>query len=144
MIRAAIAFTFAVLACGCSSLEPAPAAPPQEQRGSALLGQTQLPPGSKVRNDDSFVMGSGDDWLGRLVLETTQDSASAYQYFLDAYPRQGWTLLSATRAKTSLLVFTRQERTATVEVADTGFGRGTLVTLTVSPKGAPPAPAKKP
>lgn len=143
MIRAAIAFTFAVLACGCATTtEPPPAAAPQQ--GSALLGQTQLPPGAKVRNDESFVMGSGDDWLGRLVLETTQDTASAYQYFLDGYPRQGWTLLSATRAKTSLLVFTRQERTATVEIAEAGFGRGTLVTLTVSPKGAPPAPAKKP
>jgi hypothetical protein len=142
MIRAAIAFAFAILACGCATPEPPPATPARQ--GSALLGQTQLPPGAKVRTDESFVMGSGDDWLGRLVLETTQDSASAYQYFLDGYPRQGWTLLSATRAKTSLLVFTRQERTATVEVAEAGFGRGTLVTLTVSPKGAPPAPVKKP
>ncbi|MGE5639839.1 MAG: hypothetical protein ACM30H_07055 [Clostridia bacterium] len=142
MIRAAIAVTFAVLACGCTTPEPPPATAPQQ--ASALLGQTQLPPGAKVRNDESFVMGSGDDWLGRLVLETTQDTASAYQYFLDGYPRQGWTLLSATRSRTSLLVFTRQERTATVEVAEAGFGRGTLVTLTVSPKGAPPAPVKKP
>ncbi|MBV8030052.1 MAG: hypothetical protein JO035_00935, partial [Betaproteobacteria bacterium] len=85
-------------------------------------------------------------WLGRIVLEAGADATAAYQFFLESYPRQGWTLLSATRGKTSLLVFTKQERTATVEVSEPALGGGALVTLTVSPKGAavPAAPARKP
>jgi len=148
MERHAIALCLVALACGCAAPGattdvPAPAQPGQQ--GPSLLGQTQLPPGSRMRTEESLVMGTGDDWLGRLVLETGQDSTGAYQFFLESYPRQGWTLLTATRAKTSLLVFTKQERTATIEVAEgAGFSRGALVTLTVTLKGVAAPPLKKP
>ena len=100
-----------------------------------------VPTGSKINNAQSLIMGSGENWVGRMVLEVKQDSAGVYNFFLDNYPAQGWTLVSAVRGKTSLLVFTKADRSATVEISDATLG-GASAVLTVSPKSTlPTAPA---
>ena len=49
--------------------------------------------------------------------------------------------MSAVRGKTSLLVFTKADRSATVEISDATLG-GSSAVLTVSPKSTlPTAPA---
>ena len=108
-----------------------------------LIGQTQLPPGSRVVHEQSLILGAGDNWVGRVLLDMGKDSMAAYTFFLEQYPQQGWTLLSATRGKTSLLVFTKQDRSATVEMHESNMLSGTLVTLTVTPKNAAVALPKK-
>ncbi len=91
---------------------------------AALLGSLPIPPGAKIISDQSLIIGSGDTWVGRLSLDVGRDVTSAYQYFLDAFQSQGWTLQSAVRSKTSLLVFTRSGRSATIEFQDTPRTRG--------------------
>jgi hypothetical protein len=107
------------------------------------MGQTQLPAGTKILYDQSLIIGSGDNWVGRVMLDMGKDSMAAYTFFLEQYPQQGWTLLSAIRGKTSLLVFTKQDRSATVEMHESNMLSGTLVTLTVTPKNAAVALPKK-
>lgn len=102
----------------------------------AMVGSI-LPTGSKINNAQSLIMGSGESWVGRMVLEVKQDSAGVYNFFLDNYPAQGWTLVSAVRGKTSLLVFTKADRSATVEISDATLG-GSAAVLTVSPKSTLP------
>ena len=109
-----------------------------------LLGQTQLPPGTKILYEQSLIMGSGDNWMGRVMLDVGKDAMAAYSYFIDQYPQQGWTLLTAIRGKTSLLVFTKQDRSATVEMSEGTLLGSTLVTLTVTPKNALVNAPKKP
>ena len=100
-----------------------------------------LPTGSKINNAQSLIMGSGENWVGRMVMEVKQDSAGVYNFFLDNYPAQGWTLVSAVRGKTSLLVFTKADRSATIEISDATLS-GSSAVLTVSPKSTlPTAPA---
>ena len=108
-----------------------------------FMGQTQLPAGTKILYDQSLIIGSGDNWVGRVLLDMGKDSMAAYTFFLEQYPQQGWSLLSATRGKTSLLVFTKQDRNATVEMNESNMLSGTLVTLTVTPKNAAIALPKK-
>ncbi|MEI6662112.1 MAG: hypothetical protein WCL01_08295 [Comamonadaceae bacterium] len=108
-----------------------------------FMGQTQLPAGTKILYDQSLIIGSGDNWVGRVLLDMGKDSMAAYTFFLEQYPQQGWTLLSAIRGKTSLLVFTKQDRSATVEMNESNMLTGTLVTLTVTPKNAAVALPKK-
>lgn len=99
---------------------------------------SQIPPGgAKILYDKSLIIGSGDNWMGRVVVDLSQGQAGAYNYFLEEYPKQGWTLVSAVRGKNGLLVFTKGERTATVEVGEgSGIGSGSGIVLTVSPKGS--------
>jgi hypothetical protein len=112
-----------------------------------LIANTQLPAGAKINHSQSLIMGSGENWVGRVVLELGQNPNAAYNFFLEQYPQQGWTLVSAVRGKTSLLVFTKADRSATVELTEAGVMGGSQAILTVSPKStlpAPPAPGAAP
>lgn len=111
---------------------------------SELITSNQLPGGSKINITQSMIMGSGSNWFGRMVLELPS-SNDAYGFFLEQYPQQGWTLISAVRGKTSLLVFSRPDRSATIEMTDgTGLNSSNAV-LTISPKSTLPAqPAPTP
>lgn len=108
-----------------------------------LIANTQLPAGAKINHSQSLIMGSGENWVGRVVLELNQNSNAAYNFFLDQYPQQGWTLVSAVRGKTSLLVFTKADRSATVELAEGGMLGGSLAMLTVTPKSTLPVPSTR-
>lgn len=114
--------------------------------GVEQFGRTPLPVGTKVRTADSLILGVGDNWLGRAVFEVPTDGQAAFGFFADQFPRQGWTAVSAMRGKKSLLVFTRADRSATLEMEEGGLFGHAVVTMTVSPmpsaaNGSAPAQA---
>ena len=120
-----------------------------DMSGADLLGQTQLPPGARILHEQSLVIGTGENWVGRVVMDSARDTTSAYSYFLENYPSQGWTLLSAIRAKSSVLVFNKGERNVTIEIQEGNplAGGSAIVILTLAPRNvnvALPAVAKKP
>lgn len=139
-----------MLACllvACASSAPAPSvglgADGQVQNANQLLGQLSLPPRARLLSDQSLIIGSGDNWVGRVVLDVGRNLDAAYAFFLETYPAQGWTVVSAVRGKTSLLVLTRQERTATLEMMDGGVLGSSLIALTMAPRNAPVVSPKK-
>ncbi|MFM2263008.1 MAG: hypothetical protein RI959_1684 [Pseudomonadota bacterium] len=109
-----------------------------------LLGQLPLPPGSVIRADQSLIIGAGDNWVGRVVLDVGRDFDAAYRFFLETYPAQGWTVVSAVRGKNSFMVMTRQERTATFEMVDGGMLAASVVSMTMAPRNAAVMVPKKP
>ena len=117
-------------------------APATAAYASQLLGPMALPVGTVIRADQSLIIGSGDNWVGRVVLDVGRDLDAAYAFFLESYPAQGWTVVSAIRGKTSLMVLTRGDRTATLEMHDGGL-LGSSVVMTVAPKNANVAAPKK-
>jgi hypothetical protein len=100
------------------------------------LGRMPLPVGTKLRTAESLIFGVGEGWLGRAVFELPNDATSSYNFFAEQLPRQGWTMIASVRGKKSLLVFTRAERAATIEIEDTGLFTGSLASMTVSPAGS--------
>ena len=135
-----------VLLSACASTAPSVSLNPdgKVQNANQLLGQLSLPTGAKLLSDQSLIIGSGDSWVGRVVLDVGRDADAAYAFFLETYPAQGWTVVSAVRGKSSLLVLTRQERTATVEMTDGGILGNGLVVLTMAPRNAPVISPRKP
>jgi hypothetical protein len=116
----------------------------QVPNANQLLGQLSLPPGARLLSDQSLIIGSGDNWVGRVVLDVGRNPDTAYGFFLESYPPQGWAVVSAVRGKTSLLVLTRQERTATVELIDGGLLGTSQIVLTMAPRNATVMLPKKP
>jgi hypothetical protein len=96
----------------------------------------QMPTGAKIINERTLILGAGDAWVGRITMEVGKDTNNAYQFFMDQYPRQGWNLVTAARGANSLIVFTRGDRTATIEIRDGTLAVTPTVVLTVSPKNA--------
>ncbi|WP_019430484.1 hypothetical protein [Limnohabitans sp. Rim47] len=145
-------FLVAVLAgaglIGCASTNNTPAvgvgADGKVQNPLQLLGQLPLPPGAVIRADQSLIIGAGDNWVGRVVFDVGRDFDGAYRFFLETYPAQGWTVVSAVRGKNSFMVMTRQERTATFEMVDGGMLAGSVVSMTMAPRNAAVMVPKKP
>ncbi len=115
---------------------------------------TPIPPGAVLKPAQSLILGQGDQWVGRMVLDVGRDAAIAYKFFYDTYPARGWNLVTAVRGEVSLLVFANAERSITVEVRQGHVLGGGTVTLTATPtragatSGAPamgtPLPARRP
>ena len=109
-----------------------------------LIGQTQLPPGSRVIHEQSLILGAGDNWVGRLAVDVGRDTSAAYNFFLEQYQRTGWNLIAASRGKTSLLVFTKPDRSATIEVSEGSVLAGPNVVMTINPRSANTPAAPRP
>ena len=135
-LTTAIAST--VLLAGCSTttaLSPGPV--DSTQASGEGVGLSALPPGATLKPEQSLIIGSGEQWVGRVVATVGKDIDAAIRFFVDTYQSQGWTLISSVRGKASLLVFTKQDRTATVELTEGGMMSGGTLTLTVAPRSAP-------
>ncbi|MEN9902406.1 MAG: hypothetical protein RL651_1070 [Pseudomonadota bacterium] len=102
-----------------------------------LLGDMPLPQGSKISNDQSLILGGGPQWTGRIVISTPQGPSDTFAFFRDQFPKAGWTGISSIKAKTSILVFAKGDRTVTVEINESGTfaSGGSIVNLTAAPKG---------
>ena len=107
--------------------------------GVDQLGNTPLPVGSKMRGPESLVFGVGDNWMSRAVVELPTDTSASYNFFADQFPRQGWTLVAAVRGKKNLLVFTRADRSATIEMDEAGLLSNVVAYITISPTGTAPS-----
>jgi len=113
---------------------------------SQLLGDMPLPAGAKIMGSDSLIIGRGDGWVGRVTISALQGATDVYAFFQSEYPKAGWTTVTATKAKTSFLVFTKGERTCAVEINEGSLtGPKSIITITSSPKNANViAPTRKP
>jgi hypothetical protein len=135
-----IASTALMLMTGCTNMPMGAgrSAASVDMSGADLLAQTQLPAGARILHDQSTVIGSGNNWVGRVVIDSAREPAAAFGYFLDNYPSQGWTLLSAVRAKTSVMVFTKQDHNVTIEIQEGNVlaAGSALVILTRAPRNA--------
>jgi len=137
------------LLVGCSStpLGGAPAASASKASAQAApsqwLGGLALPAGSFILADKSLIIGAGDNWVGRAVLDVGRDADAAYSFFLDNWSAQGWTVVTTVRGRQSLLVLTRQERTLTLELVEPVLGTVTAY-LTMAPRNAAVMTPKKP
>ena len=135
-----IASTALMLMTGCTNMPMGAgrSAASVDMSGADLLAQTQLPAGAKILHEQSTVIGSGNNWVGRVVIDSAREPAAAFGYFLDNYPSQGWTLLSAVRAKTSVMVFTKQDHNVTIEIQEGNVlaAGSALVILTRAPRNA--------
>lgn len=123
--------------CASSSDSSSSGVNESQEIQSQLLGDMPLPTASKIIGADSIIIGRGDSWVGRAVLAGVQNSTDIYAFFQADYPKAGWTTVSAIKAKTSILVFTKGDRTATIELNDGSItGPKTIITITSSPKNA--------
>lgn len=102
-----------------------------------LLGDMPLPQGSKISNEQSLILGGGPQWTGRIVIVSPQGPTDTFTFFRDQFPRAGWTGISSIKAKTSILLFAKGDRTVTVEINEAGTFQsgGSMVALTAAPKG---------
>jgi hypothetical protein len=140
---APLVLTALLSACAATPLS-SPGEGAKAVQSGEVMGQNALPAGAVLKPAQSLIMGAGDQWVGRVVADVGRDTELAYRFFLESYPAQGWTLVSAVRGKTSLIVLTRQDRTATVELSEGSLLSSGTAVLTVSPRNAQVSAPRRP
>ena len=100
-----------------------------------LFNQMPLPKDARISPDKSLILGEGDNWAGRIELSSSMEPLEASAFFVNEYPKHGWQLISSTKAKLSILVFTGSSRTLTLEITEGGpLAAKSMIVLTVAPK----------
>jgi len=135
----ALAFFLAAILGACASSGDSPTGTAEEiqEVQSQLLGDMPLPQGARLAGADSIIIGRGNEWVGRAVVNALQGATDVYAFFQSEYPKAGWTTVSAVKAKSSILVFTKGDRTCTIEIVDGSLGGPkSVIIMTSSPKNA--------
>jgi hypothetical protein len=138
-VAAALALSASLFLSACASSGDSPTGTPDEvnQIQAQLLGDMPLPAGARIVGTDSLIIGRGDNWVGRVVLNGLQTPTDIYAFFQSEYPKSGWTTVTAMKSKTSILVFTKGERTSTIEINEGSLtGPKSIIVITASPKNA--------
>jgi hypothetical protein len=138
-VASALVASIILLLGGCASSGDSPSGTPDEvnQIQAQILGDMPLPSGARIMGTDSLIIGRGDNWVGRVVLNGLQSPTDIYAFFQAEYPKAGWTTVTAVKSKTSILVFTKGERTSTVEINEGSLtGPKSVIIITASPKNA--------
>jgi hypothetical protein len=100
-----------------------------------LFNQMPLPKDARISPDKSLILGEGDNWAGRIELSSSMEPLEASAFFTTEYPKHNWQLISSTKAKLSILVFTSNSRTLTLEITEGGpLAAKSMIVMTVAPK----------
>ena len=100
-----------------------------------FFNQMPLPKDARISPDKSLILGEGDNWAGRIELSSSMDPLGASAFFVTEYPKNGWQLISSTKARLSILVFTGSSRTLTIEITEGGpLAAKSMIVMTVAPK----------
>jgi hypothetical protein len=100
-----------------------------------LFNQMPLPKDARISPDKSLILGEGDNWAGRIELSSSMEPLEASAFFTAEYPKHSWQLISSTKAKLSILVFTSNTRTLTLEITEGGpLAAKSMIVMTVAPK----------
>lgn len=111
---------------------------------AAMMVDFPLPRDARVVNDNSLIFGEGDAWVGRLELYSPLSPSDTVSFFVERYPQAGWTLLSSTKSKNSMVLFSNAKKTLAVEISEgSALSMASKVILTVSPLNTTPSSIKK-
>lgn len=100
-----------------------------------LFNQMPLPKDARISPDKSLILGEGDNWAGRIELSSSMEPLEASAFFTTEYPKHNWQLISSTKARLSILVFTSSTRTLTLEITEGGpLAAKSMIVMTVAPK----------
>ena len=91
-----------------------------------LLSDLPIPEDADIKKEPTVILGTGTGIAGRIVLNSPVSPASNLIFYGNATQGTGWTLASSTVAEEIVLVYTKNERFATIEILRQRDRLGTL------------------
>ena len=85
--------------------------------------------------DQSLLLNTGEQWIGRAVLKSKMDTVQAFEYYLNNMPNHGWINITSVQSAISVLTYEKGSRVATIQI-EKGTLRGSKISVTVSPRDA--------
>ena len=81
-----------------------------------LLSDMPIPPDAEIQKVPTVILGTGTGIAGRIVLNSPVSPASNLIFYGNATLDTGWKLSSSTVAEEIVLIYTKEERYATIEI----------------------------
>jgi hypothetical protein len=91
--------------------------------------------GDTIDVGKSLLLNSGEQWIGRAVLRSSQNIEDAFTYYQTNMAEYGWVTVTSVQSKVSVLTFEKGSRVATVQI-EGGGRRSSYISVTVSPREA--------
>lgn len=123
---------------GISASQATPEGPAADQPRLTRFSDIPIPAGAKMNVTRSLILGPVDAWVGRLVFNASSGAQTLFQFYTQEMPRFNWREVTRVRAQVSILTYTREARTATVQISSTTLG-GSVVSITMAPATRPSA-----
>ncbi len=91
-----------------------------------------VPTNAVMNLDKTVIMGSGEEWTGKLAFNAPYSPNQTFDFFVEEMPKFGWSETTIVRANTSFMTYSRNGREMIIQIY--GDGDESYVDLMVSPQ----------
>jgi len=83
-----------------------------------------FPKTSSIVENETVILGAGERWSGKVRFLDTKTPPELLKFYAEVVPASGWEMKSSTVSSSIFLVFSRDNRVATVEISRLSFLQG--------------------
>ena len=96
------------------------------------ISDIPIPSKSIIDLEKTFILGKGDDWMGRLALINKEDVAKIYSFFSIEMTKFSYKEKSSIRSDVSTLIFENKKKAIFIKISKIKFGK-TYIEITATP-----------
>ena len=96
------------------------------------ISDIPIPSKSIIDLEKTFILGKGDDWMGRLSLINKQNVEEIYSFFLNEMAKFSYKEKSSIRSDVSTLIFENNKKAIFIKISKLNFGK-TYIEITATP-----------
>ena len=96
------------------------------------ISDIPIPSKSIIDLEKTFILGKGDDWMGRISLINKGDVEEIYSFFLNEMIKFKYKEKSSIRSDVSTLIFENKKKTIFIKISKIKF-RKTYIEITATP-----------
>ena len=96
------------------------------------ISDIPIPSKSIIDLEKTFIIGKGDDWMGRLSLINKKKIEEIYSFFLNEMAKFSYKKKSSIRSDVSILIFENNKKAIFIKISKLNF-RKTYIEITATP-----------
>ena len=96
------------------------------------ISDIPIPSKSIIDLEKTFIIGKGDDWMGRLSLINKKNIQEIYSFFLNEMAKFSYKEKSSIRSDVSTLIFENNKKAIFIKISKLNF-RKTYIEITATP-----------
>ena len=96
------------------------------------ISDIPIPSKSIIDLEKTFIIGKGDDWMGRLTLINKKNIEEIYSFFLNEMAKFSYKEKSSIRSDVSTLIFENNKKAIFIKISKLNF-RKTYIEITATP-----------
>lgn len=96
------------------------------------ISDIPIPSKSIIDLEKTFIIGKGDDWMGRLSLINKKNIEEIYSFFLNEMAKFSYKEKSSIRSDVSTLIFENNKKAIFIKISKLNFGK-TYIEITATP-----------